>query len=101
MSRLLEVKREERTQAKQSALVKALEFGLVGSLENQGIELLGLALRYDPFNCLMTIKANVEGVRSVCFVGSDTFVNCILKADSEASRLALQWRPDKYHQNDV
>ncbi|MCK5317997.1 MAG: hypothetical protein KAJ55_08785 [Anaerolineales bacterium] len=101
MSRQLEVKQEERSLAKQVALIKALEFGLVGALEGQGIELLGIAFKYDPFNVLMTIKADIAGVRSIAFVGSDTFINCILKADSAARRHSLTWRADKYHQNSV
>lgn len=74
-----------------------LEFGLVGALEAQGIELLGFAFKYDAFNSLMTIKAILGGVHSVCFVGSDSVMNCFLKAYSEARRDALSWRPDKYH----
>lgn len=101
MSRQLELKREQRTTAKHNALVKALEFGLVGALESQGIELLGLAIKYDPFNCLLTLKAIIDDDQVVAFVGSDTIVNCILKADSEARRNSLAWRPDKYHQNGV
>ena len=97
MSRQLEVEIERRATAKRDALVRALEFGLVGALESQGIELIGWAIKYDAFNCLMTIKAEIAGVRQVCFVGSDSIINCILKAESEASRSDLKWRADKYH----
>lgn len=97
MSRQLELKREQRETAKRDALVRALEFGIVGALESQGIELLGVAMRYEPFSVLMTVKADVGGVRSVAFVGSDSMLNCILKADSMASNQALKWREDKYH----
>lgn len=97
MSRQLDIKRELRETAKRDTLVKALEFGIVGALQSQGIELLGFAFKYDAFNCLMTIKADVGGVRSIAFTGSDTVINCILKAFSEASRNELHWRPDKYH----
>ena len=98
MTRQLEIKEEERETAKRNALVKALDFGIVGALEAQGIELLGFAFKYDAFNALMTIKAEVGGVRSICFIGSDTVINCILKAFSEARRNELRWRADKYHQ---
>ncbi|MCK5292973.1 MAG: hypothetical protein KAR39_13265 [Thermoplasmata archaeon] len=97
MSRQLELEQEVRETAKRDALVKALEFGIVGSLQNQGIELRGIGIKHDAFNCLLTIRADVAGVRSVAFVGSDSIVNCILKADSEAARHALRWRPDQYH----
>ena len=97
MSRQLDLKQEERETARRTALIKALEFGLPGALENQGISLLGFAVKYDAFHCLMTIKADVGGVRSVAFVGSDTIMNCFLRAQAEAQDNALQWRPDKYH----
>lgn len=101
MSRQLDIKREQHTAEKHKALIRALEFGLVGALESQGIELHGLTFKYDPFNVLLTIKAEVDGVVSVCFVGSDELINCILKAESEARRRSLRWRPDKYHQSNV
>jgi hypothetical protein len=92
----LDIAVEERQELKRNLLVKVLEYGLVGSLETQGIELLGFAFKYDAFNCLMTIKAVVGGVHSVCFVGSDTLINCILKSYAEARGDRLKWRADKY-----
>lgn len=97
MTRHLDVKHEVREAAKRDALVRALEFGLVGALSTQGIELVGLSIKYDAFNCLLTLKADVAGVRSVCFVGSDTIVNVLLKADSMASNEVLKWKQDQYH----
>lgn len=99
MSRQLDIKREERTEKKHKALIRALEFGLVGALESQGMELHGFTLRYDPFNVLITLRADIDGVRSVAHVGSDTIVNCILKAEMEAGRHTLRWNKCKYHQN--
>ncbi len=96
MSRQLDISVELRESKRQTALVKALEYGLVGALEFQGIILQGFAIRYDAFSCLMTIKAEVAGTQSVAFVGSDTIINCILKAQADATRQALQWRADKY-----
>lgn len=97
MSRQLDIKREQRETARRDALVRALEFGIVGALEIQGIHLVGLAIKYDAFNCLLTIKADVQGTRSVCFVGSDTMMNVLLKADAMAANDALVWRADQYH----
>lgn len=97
MTRQLEQETELREAAKRVALVRALDFGIVGALQAQGIELLGWAIKYDAFNCLLTIKAEIAGDRKVAFVGSDTIINCILKTESEALRGGLQWRADKYH----
>lgn len=96
MSRLAEVEIELRDTAKRDALVRALEFGIVGALESQGIEMLGFSFKYDAFNSLMTIRAVVGGVKSVAFVGSDTVINCILKAQSEAQRDGLVWGKCKF-----
>jgi len=99
MSRQLDQEQEERTAKRNQALVNALDYGLPGAFESQGIELLGIAIKYDAYNCLMTIKAEIAGVRQVCFVGSDSISNCFLKALSDARRGALKWRKDKYHQD--
>lgn len=101
MSRQLDTEVEQRETARREELVKALDFGIVGALQAQGIELLGFSFKYDAFNCLMTIKADIAGVRSVCFVGSDSIINCILKAQSEGRRATLRWREDRYHSSGV
>ncbi len=101
MTRHLDVKHEEREAARVHSLYRALEFGIVGALEGQGIELLGLALKFNAFDCLLTVKAEVAGVRSVCFIGSDSIMNCFIKLESAALRHDLKWRADKYQQSDV
>lgn len=97
MSRQLDIKTEQRESLKRDELVKALEYGIVGGLQAQGIELLGFSLKYDAFNCLLTIRADVGGARSVCFIGSDSIINCFLKAQREANSHGLVWKPDQYH----
>ena len=98
MSRQKDTHREEREKARRLALIKAVEFNLVDALHNQGATLLGFAIRYEEFSCLMTLKVDINGVKCVSFVGSDTIMNCILKADSEAAGNRLKWRADKYQQ---
>ena len=98
MSRQNDVDGEEREKARRIALVKALEFNLVDALHNQGATLLGFAIRYDEFSCLLTLKVDINGVKCVSFVGSDTIMNCLLKADAEAAGNRLKWRADKYTQ---
>lgn len=97
MSRQLDLKREVRETARRDAVIKALEFGIVGSLENQGCELLGFAIKYDEFSCLMTIKGVVDDKHQIAFVGSESIIGCILKADLDARNHRLRWRVDKYH----
>jgi len=76
--------------------VKALEFGLVGALSAQGIDFRGFTIKYDDFNCLMTLRLDINGRWHVAHVGSDTIINCILRAQSDARRQALVMVPDKY-----
>lgn len=96
MSRQLDLEAEVRESARRDALVKALDFGIVGALSSQGIELLGLSIKYDAFNCLLTIRAAAAGEKKVAFVGSDSIINCFLKAESDASRNALKWKADSF-----
>lgn len=97
MSRQLEVQSEVRETARRDELVKALDFGIVGALESQGIEMLGFSFKYDAFNCLMTIRAEIQGKKQVCFVGSDSVINAILKCHSDAHNGRLKWKADRYH----
>lgn len=96
MTRQLEQKQEQRDTARRDALVRTLEFGLVGALEGQGMTFLGFNMKYQDFSCLLTLKAIVEDTHSVSFVGSDTMVNCLLKAELEARHHRLRWKADKY-----
>lgn len=97
MSRQLEQEREVRKAARNTAVIKALEYGIVGALESQGIDLVGFSFKYDAFNCLMTIKARFAEDRQVAFVGSESIIGCILKSQSDARNDRLVWRPDRYH----
>lgn len=96
MSRQVEQVQEERETKRRDALVKALEYSLPGHLETQGITLLGFAVKYDAYECLMTIKADVGGTRKVAFVGAGSVVDCILKAEQAAAANRLRWKVDIY-----
>lgn len=96
MSRQLDQLKEERETRRRDALVKALEFELPGTLELNGITLVGFAIKYDAFECLMTVKADIGGERSVSFVGASSPINCILKAVQMAKSDRLRWRKDRY-----
>lgn len=97
MSRQLDVEREQRETARRDQLVKALEYGIVGALQTQGMELLGLSIRYDEYACSMTLRGEINGQRRVAFLNADTLMNCILSAYTMASHGRLKWGRDKYH----
>lgn len=101
MSRQLEQVQEQRETKRREALVRALEYKLPGALETQGITLIGFAVKYDAYDCLLTIKADVGGVRQVAFIGGSSVVDCILKATQAASADRLRWREDIYKPSQV
>lgn len=81
------------------ALINALGHVIPGELEEQGLQLVGLALKIDDWNVLLTIKATLGNDHLVAFIGSNSMINCILKAASEAADETLHWRADQYHPN--
>lgn len=97
MSRQLDLKQEVRESARQDALIRAVEYGIVGALEHQGIVLKGFSIKYQSHDCLMTIKGQRGDKHSVAFLSADTIMNVLLQAYSAASNQALRWRPDQYH----
>lgn len=101
MSRQADLKAEERELKRQDALIKAIEYSLAGALEFHGMELLGFAIKYAPFQCTLTLKAIRKGYWQVSFITSDSMANCILAADSAARRGTLTWIKDKYHTDEV
>jgi hypothetical protein len=101
MSRQLDAESEDRYRKRIEALVRALEGGIPEALSDHGAELLGLSLKYDAHNCLLTVRADRAGLHSVCFIGSDSIINCFLKLQSEASRDSLRWKADQYHRSDT
>lgn len=97
MTRQLELEEEVRSTQRRDALYKALDYGFVGALESQGVELLGFSFVFDAYSSRLTIKGVVAGKYSICFVYADSPINCILRAQGEAMRDALKWGLDKYH----
>lgn len=98
MTRQGDAKAEEREGRRRLELVKALEYGLADAIQSQGGVLLGLSIKYGEFDCLLTIRADFEGKRFISYTGSDSMINCFLKAYAEADRVASHWCVDKYHQ---
>lgn len=94
MSRQLEAKVEQRQQKRDQAVIRALEFELVGSIESLGLEFLGFAIKYDAWECLMTLKVRAGGEKRVCFVGADSLTACVLKAVGMAQSDRLRWKVD-------
>ncbi len=96
MSRQLEQVREERETKRRDALIRCLEYELPGALEMQGTTLIGFAVKFDAYDCLMTLKADAGGERQVAFVGGSGIVDCILKSVQAAKADRLRWKKDVY-----
>jgi len=96
MTRQIEQAQEERQTKRRDAVIKGLEYELPGALEMRGITMLGFAVKFDAYDCLMTIKADVGGTRRVCFIGGSSVVDCIIKSVQAAKADRLRWRDDEY-----
>lgn len=96
MTRQLDVQREERETKRRDTLVRALEFGIVGALANQGWTTRGFGIKLNELDCLLTIRVERDGAWYRSFVGSDTIMNCFIKAERQALGNTLSWGKDKY-----
>lgn len=92
-----EINRAKREDARARALVSALDTELSEVLDLHGVTLLGIAIKFGQWENLITLKADIGGVRSVSFTGSDTPTNTVLKALSMAQNDVLRWREDRYN----
>lgn len=101
MSRQADIQHEERETKRDDALIKAMKYSLAGALEFHGMELLGFAIKYEPYQSTLTLKAIRKGYWCVAFITSETMMGCILAADSAARRGTLSWIKDKYHTDEV
>lgn len=97
MSRQLDLESELRESARQEALIRAVEYGIVGALEHQGFVLSGFSISYQPHDCFMVLKGVRGEQHQVAFLSSDTIMNVLLQAYSAAANQSLRWQPDKYH----
>lgn len=84
------------SQDKLVAVYRALDFELAGSIEAGGVEMLGISVKMSAWDCLMTIRAVQGGDPVVCFIGSDSLVNCFLKAVRDAQSDLLRWKEDRF-----
>ena len=96
MSRQLEQKSEDRGRAKMVRLKAACDGALTGAVEHSGGILLGMSVKFDPYEVLVTLRAEFPGGRMVAFVGGDSLSSCLLKVVREGRRDGLKWRPDRY-----
>jgi hypothetical protein len=96
MSRQLEAVGEERNAKRHMAIVRAVEFELLRSVEVEGVALLGFSVRLGEMECLVTLRAVRDGVKSVSFVGGEDLGGCLIKCVREAKKDNLTWKVDSF-----
>lgn len=101
MTRQHDVKAEVREATKRDLLVTILEYGLKGSLGHQGTHLKGFSMTVRDYDCFLVIRGERAGRHEVAYVGSDTMINCFVKAYGAAGRGGLKWELDKFHKSNL
>lgn len=96
MSSQDEIPRANHEDRRNLMLYRAMTGGLATAVERGGGMLLGLSMRINGFDCLLTLRAEFPGGRQIAFIGGETPAGCILKALREAKTESLRWKVDKY-----
>lgn len=96
MTRHLDAAMEERDARRHEAIIRAVEFDLLRSVEVNGTSLQGFSVRLNDWECLITLRATRGGVREVCFVGAQDLGGCLIKCVREAKREKLHWKQDRF-----
>lgn len=79
----------------------ALEYELDNAIQSRRGVLTGFSVKITPGYTLLTLRAIINDIPSVCFVGADSAMNCIIKASTKAKRDKLRWQPDSYKTDQV
>lgn len=96
MTRALDADLEERTEQRVRAYGRLLEYGIVEHFGRCDVRLDGLSVKFSGVDCLVTLRASVEGVPQVAFVGGQSLGRCLQKAVRDVNANTLNWRVDKF-----
>lgn len=96
MSRMLDIKLEEKQKRVNDEILAAVEFELIGSVAVLGGALGGFSIKISEVDCLMTLRAKFEGEPMVCFVGAPDVGSCFRRAVVDGHANRLNWREDRY-----
>lgn len=70
--------------------------GLEDAVERSGGHLVGMSVKFNNHDCLLTLRAVMPAGRMVAFVGAETLAGGLLKAYSDGNNDKLRWRKDRY-----
>lgn len=96
MTRQFDIEQEERQARRDSALIRAVEFELIGALSHQGAALNGFSVKFRGYDCLLVLRCHLEDTNQVAFVSADTLSGCLIKAVKMALNDGLRWKEDSY-----
>lgn len=96
MSRQLEKVREERSGRRDAAIVKAVEYALVGAVAHSGGVLEGFSAKLSGGDCLLVLRVVLAGKKQITFVGAETLGDALLKAVRLGERDKLKYKPDRF-----
>lgn len=98
MSRL-DIELDRRSKLEREASLLAVYGGLERGVEKAGGQLVGLSVKFNGFDCLLTLKAEFPAGMMVGFVGGEDLAQVLRKGASEAVRDNVKWRADKWREN--
>lgn len=98
MSRL-DVLLDRRMKLEREATLLAVYGGLEDGVSRAGGELVGLSVKFNGFDCLLTLKAAFPAGMMVGFVGGSDLARVLQKGAAEAARDTVKWREDKWRDN--
>jgi hypothetical protein len=87
---------DKRAKLEKEATLLALYGGLEDGVSRAGGVLVGLSVKFNGFDCLLTLKAEFPAGMMVGFVGGEDLAHVIRKAAAEAVRDTVKWREDKW-----
>ncbi len=94
-NKLDEQRQQFQTQVDKEVLT-SLEFGMEGSIGHAGGKLTGFSIKIGESDYLMTVRADFDAGRQVCFVGGPSLGDLFRKVVTDAYSNKLSWREDVY-----
>jgi hypothetical protein len=90
---------EARMAREREATLLAVYGGLESGVERAGGELIGISVRIQAMDCLLTLRAVFPAGAMVGFVGGEDLAAVMRKAAGEAARDQVRWQEDKWRHN--
>ena len=87
---------ERKAEREREDALLSIYGGLVDSVTQEGGELVGLSMKLEFGECLLTLRARFPAGYMIAFVGAEDIPGCLVKATRDSGKGRLAWRLDKY-----